>query len=235
MSYTYLQEQGEESSAESFSDIPQYVLSRLNLTAGKSCCNDNETESCHGSPSGMTLRRSTGGPGEGELMWYAGDSPVRTYLPQGRAKELREPALDCGPSLSGSLAKYNPASYSWRTAQCSLFGGLEEFSETWPRWGMMHDGECLAQMQPGVVRSANVSGLWPTILKADAYLACYPHRSFARNHSISSLPEFVSRLFLMRICPLTSESIMRWPDGWTDLRPLVMDKIQRWLDSHGKS
>ena len=46
MSYTFLQEQGEESSAESFSDIPASVLSRLNLTAAASCSNASGTESC---------------------------------------------------------------------------------------------------------------------------------------------------------------------------------------------
>lgn len=51
MSYTYLQEQGEESLAESFADIPASVLSRLNLTAERSCCNGNETDSCRASRS----------------------------------------------------------------------------------------------------------------------------------------------------------------------------------------
>lgn len=55
MSYTYLQEQGEESSAGSFSDIPQSVLSRLSLTAGKSCfSNDSEMDTYPSSLSGMT-------------------------------------------------------------------------------------------------------------------------------------------------------------------------------------
>lgn len=52
MSYTYLQAQGEESSAECFSDIPASVLLRLNLTAEKCSCNDSATEYCHHSPSG---------------------------------------------------------------------------------------------------------------------------------------------------------------------------------------
>ena len=33
MSYTFLLEQGAESSAASFADIPAFVLSRLNLTS----------------------------------------------------------------------------------------------------------------------------------------------------------------------------------------------------------
>ena len=29
------------------------------------------------------------------------------------------------------------------------------------------------------------------------------------------------------------EWLMGWPEGWTDLKPLGMDKFQVWLDSHG--
>ena len=59
MSYTYLLEQGEESSAESFSDIPASVLSRSNHTAGKFSCSGSETECCPGSQSGTTCEPST--------------------------------------------------------------------------------------------------------------------------------------------------------------------------------
>lgn len=30
------------------------------------------------------------------------------------------------------------------------------------------------------------------------------------------------------------EWLMGWPIGWTDLRPLEMDKFQKWLEQHGK-
>jgi hypothetical protein len=31
------------------------------------------------------------------------------------------------------------------------------------------------------------------------------------------------------------EWLMGWPIGWTDLKPLAMDKFQEWLQQHGKS
>jgi len=34
--------------------------------------------------------------------------------------------------------------------------------------------------------------------------------------------------------PTWVEWLMGWPIGWTDLKPLEMDKFQQWLDSHGK-
>lgn len=30
-------------------------------------------------------------------------------------------------------------------------------------------------------------------------------------------------------------SLMGWPTGWTDLKPLEMGKFQQWLQQHGKS
>ena len=65
MSYTYLLERGVESSAECFSDIPAFVLSRLNLTPEKSFSSDSATESSPNSQSGMMCVRSTAGFGEG--------------------------------------------------------------------------------------------------------------------------------------------------------------------------
>jgi hypothetical protein len=33
--------------------------------------------------------------------------------------------------------------------------------------------------------------------------------------------------------PQNHEFLMGWPEGWTDLRPLEMDRFQRWLSLHG--
>ena len=30
------------------------------------------------------------------------------------------------------------------------------------------------------------------------------------------------------------EWLMGWPIGWTDLKPLAMDKFPQWLHSHGE-
>ena len=34
--------------------------------------------------------------------------------------------------------------------------------------------------------------------------------------------------------PDYAELVMDFPDKWTDLKPLAMDKYQEWLDSHGE-
>lgn len=35
-------------------------------------------------------------------------------------------------------------------------------------------------------------------------------------------------------CPDLPEWLMGWPIGWTDLKPLAMDKFQSWLQQHGE-
>jgi hypothetical protein len=37
-----------------------------------------------------------------------------------------------------------------------------------------------------------------------------------------------------KLNPTWVEWLMGWPLGWTDLKPLEMDKFQRWQESHGK-
>lgn len=40
------------------------------------------------------------------------------------------------------FAKFDRATSSWKTAQCSFLKGLDEFSGTWPKRGMMRRGAC---------------------------------------------------------------------------------------------
>lgn len=78
-----------------------------------------------------------------------------------------ESALACFLKSSGSLASYDRNTSSWRTAQTSLLeleaGGLDTFSGSWPRSGMMRNG--MSYQLPDLVppTSESVSGsLLPT-------------------------------------------------------------------------
>lgn len=95
-------------------------------------------------------------------MLSAGDSPAKTSAWPEKGKASAESGADCGPSSPASLAKYNPSSRSWKTLQLSLYGDLTEFSGTWPRWGMMRDGELCPLPIPALPTSENASGLWLT-------------------------------------------------------------------------
>lgn len=111
--------------------------------------------SAHSPPTGWP--RMAYGP-----MSYAAGSPVRTSASPGRAPGSGASDPVSGANMLGSLARYDRDTSLWKTSQLCLDGGLETFSETWPRSGMMRSGT--AYRLPPLVRltKGTVSGLWPT-------------------------------------------------------------------------
>ena len=264
MSYTYLQEQGAESSAATFSDIPAFVLSRLNLTAGRSCSSGNATGACPGSQSGMTFAPSTGDRGGDSLTLCAAGSHARTFPQQDAASASPASDRDSGRKWPASLAKWDRDTCLWRTHQFSLQGDLEPFSATWPRWGLMRGGECWERTMPGHLTSASGSGFWLTPTAQDrgtdapnrmggpslgvvARRFPTPQASDSRDRGNLSMPSIQRRQDLgkqLNLSMVVSEDggalnppwvewLMGFPIGWTDLRPLAMDKFQQWRHSHG--
>jgi len=167
MSYIYLQEQGEESLADSYLDIPQYVLSKLKNTQDKYYCSDNETESCQSFQSGTTFAHSTVDRGEEQLTFWQEDFHAKTLVQQVKEQELPEHVRDCGKSMRKLLTKYGLALSLPKTHHCFALGDLELSSKTWPRWGMMLDGACW-ELGMSVRRTKETEcGSWPTPLRSD--------------------------------------------------------------------
>jgi hypothetical protein len=96
------------------------------------------------------------------LMSSAAASPARTSAWQARAQASTASAPASGPSTPELLAKFDPATSSWRTSQLCLDGALSEFSETWPRSGLMRNGTAY-RLPPLVPLTAGTEcGSWPT-------------------------------------------------------------------------
>src|SRR5215471_8416224 len=92
----------------------------------------------------------------------AEDSRVRTLAERADVLALMESKAVYGLSLPELLARLDPDSLSWKTSQTCLTGGLEEYSETWPRSGLMLNGTAY-QLAPLVRLTAETeSGLGPT-------------------------------------------------------------------------
>ena len=264
MSYTYLQEQGEVSSAGCFSDIPQSVLLNLNLTAEKSYSKDNETASYQSFQSGMMSAPSTEFRGEGKSMSSAEDSRARTFQAQGGGLELKASEADSGQKWPESLAKYDRNSRSWRTAQCLLFEDLTECLAIFPRWGMMHDGELWELTMSAHLTEENESGFLP-----DGINFFHTPNTTGLDGGSNSRKALKKRQEMMWPSPRTRglcggsghkemliqkigkeegvkifnggtlnptwvEWLMGWPIGWTDLKPLEMVRFQSWLQQHGE-
>ena len=239
MSYTYLQESGEESSGVTFSDIPQSVLSRLNLTAERFSFNGNETESFLSSQSGMMSPPLTAGRGEERLMSSAEVSLAKTSVVQGGGLDCKENEAGCGQKWPESLAKYDQGSRSWKTHQCLLFEDSTESLETLPRWGMTLGGELFPLQTPAHLIEERESGFLPTP-RASMWKN---RRWWARNYkkeakgNLEELPIFMPTQFQhlagMEINPAWLDWTMGFPNMWTGLKPLETDKFQLWQQQHG--
>jgi hypothetical protein len=153
---------------ENFSDIPQYVLSRLNLTQEKPSYKDNEMDYSQNSQSGMILQHLMADLGKGELISFPGGSRVKTFQQQEKALASRGNGQDSGEKWQGWLTKYDPDLCLWKTPQCSLLEDYIEFSETFPAWGTMRDGACWGLMMPEQGTEESGSGFLPTPTSSDA-------------------------------------------------------------------
>lgn len=310
---------------DNFQDIPAYVLSKLNLTQDKCCCNDNETESCHGSPSGMTSVHSMEHLGEEKSTSFAEAFLAKTFLQREKELGSRANALGFGDRWQGWFAKYDQDLSLWKTPQCSLLEDYIEYSETWPSWGMMQDGACWelttsvlhteeresgywhiptptcsdaftsnlksTQQKPDTMHSVSLAQLcekmpekmWPTpchsearqglqirregkkgsqtSLSTEVLLTEYPqliggkqtrqkyptpnkadHKQRKTSSSwkqqgkvncVLSNPELMPGQ-TGQLNPNWVEWLMGWPIGWTDSKPLAMDRYRRWLRLHGQ-
>lgn len=244
MSYTFLLEQGEESSVDCFSDIPRSVLSKFSQDADEPCYSGNETGCSLDSLCGMMFAPLTDTRGGEQLMPFAVVSPAKASANVERGQDLTTNGLASGQKWSGSFAKYDLDMSLWKTHQCCLDGGLAEFSEIWPDWGSMHDGECFP--------------LAPLVLHIHGRDCFYWHTPTANDHKPAGQSEMAQvqkwlaggtvkntyirlRSLLAARCgrreppnPPFLEWLMGWPIGWTETGPLAMDRFQSWLHSHGK-
>jgi hypothetical protein len=139
--------------------------SRSMSMPAESCSPDKMTDASNPSPSGMTSAPSTADRG---VEWWTSSlavSRARTSLARAKEPESRASEADYGKKWGESLVRFDHDSCSWKTHQFSLLGGLESFSETWPRWGMMRSGECWVRPIPAHLieeRESGSSVVFPT-------------------------------------------------------------------------
>jgi hypothetical protein len=167
MSWLFSQALAEEYSVDTFLDGEQSVQLSGNLTQQAYCAPDKMTAFSRLSRFGMTYKPLTASRGEELLTLYLAAFPAKTSAPQGGGLASTESAAGCGEKWRASFTKYNPDSRSWKTHQCSLLGDLEEFSATWPQWGLMRNGECWEQQTLAQTTSETASGLWATPAASD--------------------------------------------------------------------
>jgi len=224
---------------------------------------DKTTGAWNRFPSGMMCEPLTDKTGAAVLTWYQAAFPAKTSAQPDAAPESKVSDPGCGWKWPGSWGKYDPDTSLWKTRQCSLLGDLELFSETWPRWGTMRDGEFWGQSTPERHTDGNESGLseemWPTP-RTQMTRPVQVRGDVEKGHK-NNLEEVVAVRQMWptpragesstnsfgkptlrglhnhgtggQLNPTWVEWLMGWPLGWTDLEPLAMDKYQQWQRSHG--
>ena len=168
MSWLYSQALVAAFSADTCSDGARSALSSGTPTPRAFCAPDKMTAFSRPSRFGMTFGPLTDDLGAELLTWFLAASRARTSASPAKATDSTACDPDCGRKWRGSLARYDHDSRSWKTAQHSLLGDSDEFSETWPRWGTTRGGELFLLPTPGHLTGASESGLWQTPIANDA-------------------------------------------------------------------
>ena len=168
MSYIYSQALVEASLPASCLDTAPSVPLSGSPTPKPCLWHDKTMEPSRLSRFGMTCKPLTDDHGAALLTSWQAGFRAKTSAPQEKELGLTASAAACGTTWPASLAKLDPDTSSWKTHQHSLLGGLDEFSQTWPRWGLMRNGECWerATLVPRISESA--SGLWPKPIQDSA-------------------------------------------------------------------
>jgi len=222
------------------------------------CAPDKMTDFLKVSQSGMIFKPLTENLGEELLMSFLGVFHAKTLVPQEKAQELKESGQECGKKWQGSFTKYDQNMSMWKTPQCSFIEDSVWFLDSWPRWGLMRHGECwehqtlelnITEREFGLLpdgvsffhtpttgadggsnsRKAlkkRKEAIWPTPTTPSGggnAGGSGAHKNAIKNGTY--IPSSIN--------PNLYEWLMGWPQGWTDLKPLEMDKCHKWLLLHG--
>lgn len=240
MSWHFSQAGAEASWADSCLAGAPSALLKLMPTPEACSSPASETESSSPSRSGMTSEPSTESHGVGTLTLSAVDSPVRTSAQPALGGDCPASVPASGTKWSGSLAKWDRATSSWRTPQRSLLEDLDLCSEAWPTWGLMRDGEC-SQLVPSVRHThAPECSSWPTPTASMAKRGWgigtgkFRTTGHARYGArpVGNVKEDIS-MYGWKLRPEALEWLMGFPIGWTAVESLDLPKFQQWSHSHG--
>ena len=245
MSWLFSQALVEEYSEGISLDGAQSAQSSGKPTQQAYCAPDKMTAFSRLSRFGMTFKVLTEPHGEALLMSYLEAFHAKTSQSRGGGRVLTGTEVECGVKWRGSFTRYSQDSCSWKTHQCSLLGDLEEFSETWPQWGLMRNGECWEQQTLERTIRGTESGFvgqtFPTPDASCGQRGTQPHWTPKRKsghqaqYTINQAVRDLEQSSGGKLNPVWLEWVMGWPMHWTDLRPSEMAKSLSAQQQLGKS
>jgi hypothetical protein len=284
MSWLFSQALVEEYLGGGCSDGEQSVQSNGKPIQQAYCAPGKMTDFCRVSQFGMMFKPLTEQLGEELLMLFQEDFHAKTLAQQEKELESKESEAECGKRWQGLFAKFNQDLSLWKTVQCSLLEDSEQFSEIWPKWGSMRNGECFQQPMLAQTTKEKEFGYWltPTATaisgrsqKALEYRTkqresqghntvqpgnlaeqvLYSGKTPCKDMKKPTWPTPVARMWKDsaspsefkrneiplaaqvggKLNPMWTEWLMGWWLGWTDLKPLEMDKCHCVQQQHGNS
>jgi hypothetical protein len=244
MSWLFSQALVEASLVENSSDGEPCAQLNVMPTRHKFWRNDKTMEPSSLSRFGLTCAVLTEDRGQELLTSYLAGFRARTSAQQAGAQDSRASAAAYGEKCAGSSMKFDPSTSTWKTAQFSLLGDSGSFSGTWPRWGLMRDGDAFPLPIPARRNFESASGLWPTPLSLAAKL--WPTPTTMKATGGPALCKWGGAGARKKMASMVTpaemngplnppwvEWLMGWPIGWSDLTPLETDKFREWQQQHG--
>lgn len=223
MSWLFSQALAEEYSAATCSDGKQYAQLNVMPTPHKFSRNDKTMEFSDLSRFGLTCAVLTESHGEELLMSFLAGFRARTSALQVEVSELVERNQDYGLKWQESLMRSGHHLSSWRILPDLGIKDLLTSSVILPKWGMTANGSVYQHHLSELHTKEIERGLLPTPVADDT-----GHRK--NRYAQGGRP--LSYVIGGKLNPEFVEWMMGWPIGWTELKPLAMDRFQEWQRQH---
>lgn len=230
MSWLFSQALAEEYSVDTFLAGEQFAQLNVMPTPHKFSRNDKTMEFSSLSRFGLTCAVLTENHGEELLTSFLAGFRARTLVLPVAVQESTATSLVSGVKWQESSLRYDQHSSSWKTHPCLLGGALSESSVTLPKLGLIASGVVFQQKSVARLIRETVCG-WSGETFATPQARDYrsgslyrwndPRRSRNLNDQVGGL-----------LNPDWEEWLMGWPIGWTELKPLAMDRFREWQQQH---
>lgn len=236
MSWLFSRALAEEFSEGISSGGEQYAQLNVMPTPHKFSRNDKMMESSDLSRFGLTCAVLTEKRGEELLMSFLEGFRARTLAQMVMAPASTGAVPDCGLKWRESSVRYDLHSSAWKIRHGSEEKVLPWWSVTLPKWGIAVSGFVFQHRTAARPMKETGCGLWPTA-KATIRGDC-PSERLRRTPDLPSaikmrpLPDGSEPPQDGQLNPEWVEWFMGWPIGWTELKPLAMDKFLEWQRQH---
>lgn len=174
-----------------------------------------------------------GTPWRGVVDVVSGGFPCQDISAAGKGAGLDGERSGLWREMARIIGEVRPRFAFVENSPMLTFGGLAEFSGTWPRWGLMLDGEFWELPTLARPTSESASGFWPTptaVTATGGAALCKWGGTGAR----AKLRTMVTPKELNG--PLNPEWVswlMGWPKGWSSSLRLETAKFQQWCAKPG--